>query len=231
MNKLKHSLKYLYVFIFIGCLVWLVTKIFITNKTEYPTITNIISAVIILLLLYFFIIFLLNLITAIIGLILKRDSIQKNKYKSEILYCLFGLFIVFSVWAGINLVSSFYDMDIPSFTFRHFRTNIFTGQCNYGGESGYIESNQWYYKPDCKLEQKIKISKKEGFYQQRVTECTNYCETTQKDYFCNTHYVTVGNAWGNGPENLFCDEIIECTKINCVEHRNFRETNKTAPLQ
>ncbi|MFH1211745.1 MAG: hypothetical protein V1659_02330 [Candidatus Woesearchaeota archaeon] len=45
----------------------------------------------------------------------------------------------------------------PSETFAHFRTNIFTGKCDFGGYSSHRKSEPWYYKQGCNLTKEEKI--------------------------------------------------------------------------
>lgn len=51
----------------------------------------------------------------------------------------------------------------------HFRTNIITGKCDFGGEYHCLAGDPWYYKPDCDIsneEKEIIKSKFQSNYSQ-----------------------------------------------------------------
>ena len=113
-----------------------------------------------------------------------------------------------------------FSVSLPAFTGNHFRTNILTGNCNYGGTANKVVHDPWYYKPDCKSDKKIETAKEQGFYQTRIEECSRYCTNKEKDYYCDV--ISVGNAWGNGPENLKCYEIATCPNLDCTEYKRLK---------
>lgn len=189
------------------------------SREEAVTVSSLVSALIIIALLFGAVSFFFMLIIGILRRTSAKGDYSKiNSSKNNILTSVVGMFLVFLIWAVINLIDLFFGVSIPAFTFNHFRTNIITGQCSYGGFSTNVENDPWYYKPGCKVEQKIKVAEIEGFYESRVDECKQYCNNLRKNYFCNTYIITVGNAWGSGPENLLCTEIVDCPQINCAEH-------------
>jgi len=223
-EKVISALKFVYKAIIIFGLSYLLGSIYILAKYQRNTLT-VTSSVSALLVIFLMWVAISSLFTVIIGILrwvsVKGDLSKVKKAKSLVLKGTIGLIATFLVWYAVNLVSSFYLVfEIPAFTADHFRTNIFTRVCDYGGSSGVITSDPWYYKPDCSVTKKVRVAKKEGFYEKRLNECKTYCDTLQKNYFCNTYIITVGNAWGNGPENLVCTEITECPQIDCVKHIN-----------
>ena len=190
------------------------------SKNEHLTSAGIISALIIFILIAqvisAFVLFTFGFIKWIKS---KKDIYLKQQSKSKIIEAILLFGIAFTVWFLINIIQVlFFGISIPSFTMDHFRTNIITGKCDYGGFSGQLDDDPWYFKPDCKLDKKIKTAKEEGFYEMRLEECKQYCNNIQKNYFCNTYIITVDNASGNGPENLLCSEIVTCSHIDCKQH-------------
>lgn len=225
MEKVITGLKFVY-YLLLGVGLFVLSKNLLSeyryNSKTIP-IQGLISSLVLVFLIFVFVssffIFLIGILRRISA---KDDQVKRKAAKKMIINAILGILVVVIIWVFINLVSTFYVIDMPSFTPDHFRTNIFTGQCDYGGASGNLSSDPWYYKPDCSVEKKIQTAKSLGFYESRLNECNQYCNALKKNYFCNTNIITVGNTSGGGPDNLLCTEITNCPQIDCEEHKNNR---------
>jgi len=89
----------------------------------------------------------------------------------------------------------------------HYRTNIITRQCSYGGAALCLIGDPWYYKSGCKnTKAKIGALKKTGNYEKKVKRCDELCQKGHSE------------SWGASPvfneeEYLSCDELADCDSI------------------
>ena len=91
-------------------------------------------------------------------------TIQNVKQKNTKKAILFGLLLVLSIIIFLYVtvvVPGYIILECWDSTPAHFRTNIFTGQCDFGGyvPATSCASEPWYYKPGCDIpdEEKIEI--------------------------------------------------------------------------
>jgi len=152
------------------------------------------------------------IIFALFSLIIK--FIQSLKENSPVKRVILLVLIIVSI-AIISLgyyIFSLGGVCLTAITPDHFRTNIFTRKCYYGGSAACVASDPWYFKPDCKTEDKIKIMKMIGHYDARLEECKVLCSDNDKAEFCGE----IGlYSWGNGPTNIDCEAVISCETIFC----------------
>jgi hypothetical protein len=152
-------------------------------------------------------------IFGILSLLIKsiQNAIKKNKKRA----ILFGIFFVLTV-----VVFSFGYIRYSSgglcarmVTPAHFRTNIFTGKCEFGGYSNCWHSDPWYYKPDCdSVSVKIKVLKNTKYYELMLEECNRFCENNEKVKFCRTSQL---NYWDDGSTHIDCNLLTTCDTISC----------------
>lgn len=101
---------------------------------------------------------------------------------------------------------------------NHFRTNIFTGECEFAGYSSCSNfGDEWYYKQGCKLsEDKLKeIVKNTRVKDSAIYLCNQRC-LTQKEvnhsYFCTEKSILTATSTS---ATLRCDFIVDCPTIKC----------------
>ena len=101
------------------------------------------------------------------------SHLKKRNTKQAIEYILLTTFILIVIISGIILSTRIIAGGNMFPTPAHFRTNIITGKCDYGGYSIYSVSDPWYYKKDCDLseEEKNEIKKKAPNYEEIVENC------------------------------------------------------------
>ena len=111
----------------------------------------------------------------ILFLIIKLTQKTKNK-KQKILFevLLVITIVIFSFEYFLFFSERLCDTAI---TPAHFRTNIFTGQCDFGGYSGCVKLDPWYYKTDCNLsrQEKIEVVKKSTLFDKINNQCFYDC--------------------------------------------------------
>jgi hypothetical protein len=120
--------------------------------------------------------------------IYKKIFFTKNKnIKNKIIAIL--LLLIFEFFWQI-IISSFTFSVSPAMELPpHFRTNILTKQCSFGGSSGYFDE-PWYYRDGCNLpkDKQIKIllksSEKDIVKEECQKECNNKLESC--DYSIET---------------------------------------------
>jgi len=153
------------------------------------------------------------IIFGILTLIVK--SIQNIKQKNTNKALKFGVLSVVAIvvfYFGYILMSGLTGQSVTS---DHFRTNLFTGQCDYGGGAPVVVSDPWYYEPDCDSDaKKLEAIRNTGYYDTRLQECKKFCDENKQEWFCGllSNRLT---TWGNGPADIRCEVLINCEKINC----------------
>lgn len=146
----------------------------------------------------------------IITLIIK--SIQNIKERNTKKAILFGVLSVVSIviFSFGYLMFTSGGVCLNAITPAHFRTNIFTGQCNFGGYSSCFTSDPWYYKSGCDIssEEKIEILKKTRWYDQAIEECNMMCQRGSLEMYCSDRV----SYFGRG---VSCKDLISCDFISC----------------
>lgn len=102
---------------------------------------------------------------------------------------------------------------LPAIVPAHFRTNILTGQCEFGGHSNYIKKSPWYYSEGCDLSKPelvdiIKNSDSSFVHGSVVDDCNDFCEGNATQEFCSlisqqTH------------SDIECYDLVDCPGITC----------------
>jgi len=196
--QILKSKKILYLLLF-----GLILAISILINFNSPTLDGFIFSSLIIGLVFFGIIF---LIIKFIQSIKNKNLRQSIVFLSSILILLIIIvFIYFYINSGLCMAV---------ITPNHFRTNIFTGECDYGG--GRADScgprDPWYYKKGCDSSQEklVQVLKKSGLIQP-PEDCINLCQTSTKEIFCSQIF-----RLGTEPSLEFrCDDFVECNRINC----------------
>ena len=101
-----------------------------------------------------------------------------------------------------------------SATFPHFRTNILTGDCEFGTGDSLCSADPWYYRSDCDP------GKKAGAYSVlsnqrygiRKGQCELNCYDIDVDDFCAPAPQSLGDY---GPTDIECYLIVQCKAIKC----------------
>jgi hypothetical protein len=83
----------------------------------------------------------------------------------------------------ILLIAFFYDAFflavgyLPAVTPAHFRTNIITGKCDFGGYSPNLALDPWYYQTGCNItmQEKIDILVTHKIYYPMLEDCKVLC--------------------------------------------------------
>ncbi|MCD4740408.1 hypothetical protein K8R43_04435 [archaeon] len=124
------------------------------------------------------------------------------------------LIIVVSVVLFVLSTASFVS---PAVTPDHFRTNILTGQCDFGGGNPNKVSDPWYYSDGCDLskEELIEVMKSSGNYDYEVAQCQNFCQyvpsdSPHKSTYCYELYKRKGTQ-----EKISCEDLVECPNVTC----------------
>ena len=91
----------------------------------------------------------------------------------------------------------------------HFRTNILTGKCGFGGSAPCVARDPWYYRSGCDIpkEEKIEVLKKSRSYDYVVYQCNINCDRGNSKYFCEQTLM--------GDQEIYCKEIISCESVSC----------------
>ena len=105
-------------------------------------------------------------------------------------------------------VLSMFSMEFPMVTPDHFRTNIFTGQCEMGGGSGNSVRDPWYYSEGCTEASKKAVLEQNSDYQFWLQKCETYCNSQDSHSFCSEMIKLGGRIGLRG-----CSEIMKCEFI------------------
>ena len=136
-----------------------------------------------------------------------QDVREKNTKKllSHGIILVVVLIILYSV--PFPLTRGVCDMAIQP---DHFRTNIFTRQCGFGGGAHCLMGEPWYYKDGCNIpaEKKIEILKSKGVYNLAIEECNRSCLITNPDTYCS-------DRMGHFGKGLSCKDLVTCDLITC----------------
>lgn len=150
------------------------------------------------------------IIFGIIALIIKliQNIKEKNTKKAMLFGVLSVVLIVIFYFGYLSLTLG--GVCWTAVTPAHFRTNIFTGQCDFGGYSSCATSDPWYYKSGCYIssEEKIDILKKTRWYDQAIEECNMMCEAGPSEMYC----IDGVSYFGRG---ISCKDLISCDSISC----------------
>ena len=153
------------------------------------------------------------IIFGILALIVK--SIKNIKEKNTKKAILFGVLSVIAIviFSFGYLMFTYGGMCLTAITPAHFRTNILTGQCNYGGGASCVSSDPWYYKPGCDSDaKKTKAIENTIYYDTRLQECKKFCDDNNQERFCDA---IKRGTWGNGPADIDCNILTTCNSISC----------------
>ena len=147
-------------------------------------------------------------IFGILTLIIK--SIQNIKQKNIEKTIVFGILsiVTITIFYFGYLVFSSGGICLTAITQAHFRTNIFTGQCDFGGYSSCVTSDPWYYKSGCNIsnQEKISILKNTEWYNEVIEKCNIRCQRGSSEIFCKDSYFRIG---------ISCKDLISCDTISC----------------
>ena len=100
------------------------------------------------------------------SIIMMIQKIKQKNTKKAVLFGVLSVSLVIVLFIGyLGFFGSRYCLD-PTAP-EHFRTNVFTGQCDFGGYPSCAVSDHWYYKPGCDIpdEEKTEILKKNWWYE------------------------------------------------------------------
>ena len=133
---------------------------------------------------------------------------EKNNKKAILLATLFILAVVILSYIYIILSSS--TICLHSITHAHFRTNVLTGECDFGGFSPCVSSDPWYYKSGCEIsiEEKRKIARKAGLSNEVFEKCDMICKLDLPENFCTEKVY-------DDRSTVLCKDIISCDSISC----------------
>lgn len=148
-------------------------------------------------------------------LIVKSVKIRREKkrdIKSFLLvmstYIITSIVIIFVLFA--YLIAQLFGLCID---LNHYRTNMFTGQCDFGGGSFIHPEDPWYYKSGCDSdEKKVRAIKNERYYDELFQLCKNSCDENNRTMFCNT---TKRGSSIFRYVDMECSALVNCEKIDC----------------
>ena len=153
--------------------------------------------------------------TLIFGFIYSTIKLLENrKNKKKLRYISLLVFVIILFFAFHYHLIYIKSHGVPSGTPNHFRTNIITGKCDFGGGSAYKVSNPWYYQRGCDLPVKeiVDILKNEEFYKEMVNWCENNCINNDSSLYCSKEDLLPSiHDYGL----IICDDLIDCEKITC----------------
>jgi len=160
-----------------------------------------------------FSLFLSLIIFGILILVVKSiQSVKEKKYKKAILFAVISIITIVILSFGYFMFPS--GFCLTAITPAHFRTNILTGQCDFGGYNPCVSNDPWYYKQECDLSQEklIDVLKESNRYEFQVNDCNRYCQTGSEQIFCDE----VVHLWrGMLSNKVRCDYLVECDNITC----------------
>ena len=109
-----------------------------------------------------------------ISIIMMIQKIKQKKIDKAIQFGLLSLPLIMI----LLIYFSVFEVCFTAITPAHFRTNVLTGQCNFGGYAPCVASDPWYYKPGCDVpdEEKTEVFKKTEWYDVAIEECSKLCE-------------------------------------------------------
>lgn len=152
-------------------------------------------------------------IFVILTLLIKTVQNIKKKNKKAILFGVLSVVAIVLFYFGY-LMFLHGGGKLPAGTPNHFRTNILTGQCDYGGGAPHVSSDPWYYKEGCDLpkDKLIDILKNSNQYEFQLNECNRLCEDNFEEIFCSEKVF----LWGGQSSNkVRCDYLVNCDTISC----------------
>ena len=147
------------------------------------------------------------------SIIMMIQKIKQKNTKKAVLFGVLSVSLVIVLFIGyLGFFGS--QFCFTAITPAHFRTNILTGQCNFGGYSSCVASDPWHYKPGCDIpdEEKIEIFKKTGWYEQAIRDCKLTCGGSLFDKNLRDSYCTDRISRGEG---ISCNDLIPCDEISC----------------
>ncbi|MDA3856055.1 MAG: hypothetical protein PF569_07365 [Candidatus Woesearchaeota archaeon] len=135
-------------------------------------------------------------LTSIYHLVL---SFKDKKYKKSIF---FGSLLVLLFFFAFFLNNTEGELCSMAIQFPHFRTNILTQKCEFGGGAGCLIGEPWYYNSGCDIseEEKLNILKND---EKVILECKFICEQNFEYKYCSGIYR--------------CNEFFSCDSISCVD--------------
>ena len=137
-----------------------------------------------------------------------RSIKKKNTGKSMALATLSVFAIAAFSFAYMALIGSW--ICLAAITPAHFRTNILTGQCDFGGGSSCVVSDPWYFKKDCSIptEQKVEIFKSTNLLDESIKECNDLCGKKATNFYC-------ANSISYFVDGISCKDLASCDSISC----------------
>ena len=143
------------------------------------------------------------------------QKIKQRSTKKAVLFGVLSVSLVIILFLGY-LVFFASQLCFTAITPAHFRTNILTGQCDFGGYASCAVSDPWYYKPGCDVPdgEKIEVFKKTGWYEQAIRDCKLTCGGSLFDKNLRDSYCTDRISHGEG---ISCNDLIPipCDEISC----------------
>ena len=124
-------------------------------------------------------------------------------------------FLLFSTWYLLTLHDSLCSTTVTPY---HFRTNIITGQCDFGGGNPCLVSDPWYYISGCDISdyEKIEVLKASERYERLIESCSAKCRSGSFSSYCrkspsgNFHHSEL-------PSNMSCEDLTSCDAVFCEE--------------
>lgn len=135
------------------------------------------------------------------------ESVRDRRLKQSIVFIIaITIYVIFTLFA-YETSKELYVLTM--ITPPHFRTNILTGSCSYGGVYPTLQPDPWYYKQGCDLptERLVQIVKESNFYKDELDLCDRMCQFRQTEIFCSDKDETYFK--------IRCDLIMNCEAITC----------------
>jgi len=157
-------------------------------------------------------------------------SFQNAREKNVKKAVLFGIlvFVLLLTIFAIDVFSKLNSLCSAAVSPAHYRTNIITGQCDFGGWSGCSSSfYPWYYRRGCDIspEEKVEVLKKGDMYNnyefgyneyeldRALKECENICQRNNAELYC-TYKGGISDNFRYSV-SLTCNDILSCEAISC----------------
>jgi len=168
----------------------------------------------------------------VIVLVIKAiDSFKNKNLKKFLIFFLCAIPLILLVLFGYILVAGHRGV-IPTMTPPHFRTNILTGQCEYGGGAANLVRDPWYYKPDCDYtkEEKIEFLKRKELYGYMAYRCELDCNkiknisqnmnTSKIDnrtlkFYSNMYCSGSASIGISNVNSISCNDLASCDAVSC----------------
>lgn len=148
-----------------------------------------------------------------------RYLFSKNDKNPLVVILLLVLTLIIILTLGVLYFFILSPQPVPSTTKpAHFRTNILTGDCEYGGYSTHSTPSPWYYSMGCDVDdsQRRDVFVESDIYDDFVEACHSRCDRGDWLRFCVEGSIYL-------VDSFTCEGHVSCEGIDCREYDELLE--------